>query len=96
MTEFSEFKLVTFPQTETCSVIVLDAIEPGFEPEYCIHGKATCMNCGDWLWLGHATHDLVMQELALPMCHACADKLIPKDMEPKHIHDHLREDGPHE
>jgi hypothetical protein len=80
------------------SVVILDRIEPGVLPAYCTHGRATCIGgCGEWLWLGHATHDLVNRREALPLCRQCAEQIIaPGAVPQRHVEDHLRADGPHE
>lgn len=78
------------------NVIVLDRIEPGWTPPYCIHGRATCIGCDNWVYLGHATHDVVSEGRALPICRQCAEKQVPRGVDPvTRIEDHLREDGPH-
>lgn len=77
-------------------VIVLDRIEPGVTPEYCCHGRTPCVRCGDWCWLGHATHDVVLSGQALPLCMQCANDVVPRDVRPSsRVHDHRRADGPH-
>jgi hypothetical protein len=78
-------------------VVVLDRIEPGQEPPYCVHGRATCVGgCGEWVWLGDSTHDLVLNGEALPLCGECALRWIPPSSKPiRHVEDHQRADGPH-
>lgn len=81
------------------TVIVLDAVEDVPEPDYCIHGRATCMGpaCEKWVWLGHASIEIVSNGEALPICGKCALMMVPKDAEPiRNAHDNKRADGPHE
>lgn len=81
------------------SLIVLDRIEPGVpaaELPYCTHGRATCAFCREWCWLGHATHDVVANGEAMPICKECANRIVPKDHPvTRRIRDHRRADGPH-
>jgi hypothetical protein len=78
-------------------IVVLDRIEPGIQPDYCTHGRTTCIGgCGNWLWLGDKTHDVVADGLAEPICRECAGRLIPPDTQPvDHITDRRRTEGPH-
>ena len=76
-------------------VVVLERIEPGVTPEYCIHGKTTCYGCNEWCWLGDKTHEVMMAGNTLGMCLQCADKMLPKQHPREHVHDHRRADGPH-
>ncbi len=81
------------------TVVILDVIEPGVTPPYCTHGRTSCVGgCGEWLWLGHRTYDLVKSRAALPLCQPCAVRLIPPESRTPfgHVEDHLRADGPHE
>ncbi len=77
--------------------VVTDRIEPGVaQPEYCIHGRATCIRCDDWVWLGDQTYKLVASGEAAPICRQCAGRLIPEGTPTiGHINDHRRADGPH-
>lgn len=78
-------------------VVVLDPIEPGAgKPEYCIHGRVTCVGCGDWCWLGHQTYEAVSSGAVAPVCKPCAGQYIPAGLERSgNIQDHRRADGPH-
>ena len=80
------------------TAVVLDRIEPGVTPPYCTHGRATCIGgCGEWLWLGHATHAEVTSGRAAPICLECAARSrTPETRVIGRVHDHLRADGPHE
>jgi hypothetical protein len=81
----------------TGPVIVLDVIEPGVEPDYCTHGRTTCIACDEWVWLGHDTLPVVQSGEALPICVRCATRLIPPESEMlRNVRDHRREDGPHD
>lgn len=87
---------VAWKPGERPPVIVLDRIEPGVTPDYCIHGRATCIGCDEWVWLGHETHQLVQSGAALPLCQPCAIKHVPPDSEKVgRVEDHKRKDGPH-
>lgn len=78
-------------------VVVLDVIEPGITPDYCCHGRTTCITCNEWCWLGHKTVEIVQSGEALPICQPCAVKHIPPGTLPiDRVEDHLRADGPHE
>lgn len=85
------------PGDRADKVVVLDRIEPGETPPYCIHGRVTCAGgCGEWLWLGDKTHDLVLSGRAAPLCKPCALRLIPPTARRTgHVDDHRRADGPH-
>ena len=74
-------------------IVLLDRVEPGVTPEYCIHGKTSCVMCGEWCWLGDKTHDLLVTGQAAGICIPCA--AVPRDHPRRHIHDHRRADGPH-
>jgi hypothetical protein len=77
-------------------IVLLDRIEPGVTPEYCIHGQTACFGCNEWCWLGDKTYEVVASGGAAPLCMQCAHQMIPRDVEPKHnIRDHRRADGPH-
>lgn len=84
--------------TESRTVVILDRINPGDpEPDYCVHGRATCMgDCGEWLWLGSETVAVVTSGQAWPICLECALKVIPPTMRPeRRVVDHPRHAGPH-
>lgn len=84
--------------TVETGVVVLDRIEPGApRPDYCIHGRASCMGgCGEWLWLGDKTLQVVQSGKALPMCRPCAGRHIPAGTPlVEHIQDRRRTEGPH-
>lgn len=80
--------IIDYPDTETASVIALEPIEPGVVPAYCIHGRTTCIRCGDWVWLGHETLDIVREGIARPLCLPCTGDLLPG-----HTPDHRVEDS---
>ncbi len=92
-------KLLKIPRDEAdrVSVVVLDRVEPGVQPAYCVHGRATCVGgCGEWLWLGHATHEAVESGRLAPLCQQCAHAHIPAGTRADgRLRDHLRADGPH-
>jgi hypothetical protein len=94
-------RLSIVPLKETASgynVIVLERIVEGETPDYCVHGRATCMgNCGEWVWLGSETVKVVQKGDHMPLCRECAAVMLPvgKQMPIGHIDDHRRADGPH-
>lgn len=78
-------------------IVVLDRIEPGEpKPDYCVHGRATCVTCTEWVWLGHTTEKLVSSRECAPMCKQCAAKYARPEHRIGHVDDHKRADGPHE
>lgn len=77
------------------SFVVLDRVEPDLVPRYCIHGRATCVYCGEWVWLGHATHEVVATRRAAPICHQCAKAYLQRGKVVGNTRDHRRADGPH-
>lgn len=83
------------PEIGTC--VILDRIEPGEpKPDYCVHGRATCIGCDEWVWLGHLTFEAVNSGGVAPLCRQCAIKFIPPGTRPAgNIRDHRRADGPH-
>ena len=77
-------------------VVVLDRVVPGIEPDYCIHGRATCVTCKEWVWLGSNTVQAVTNREVLPMCMECARAHIPPTVRATtNLTDHRRADGPH-
>lgn len=77
-------------------VIVLDRIEPGVLPAYCTHGRTPCIRCGEWCWLGDATHEIVFTGQAVGLCLQCANAVIPQgSVRLARVEDHRRADGPH-
>lgn len=92
--EVTGVKMVSY--TPGMPVVVLERIEAGVTPDYCIHGRVTCYWCPEWCWLGDRTHDLVSSGQAAPICKECAAKLIPQGSRPvNNVGDHRRADGPH-
>jgi hypothetical protein len=82
------------------AMIVLDRIEPGITPDYCIHGRASCVapGCTEWVWLGHQTFEVVNSGRALPVCRECAGNLLRNSPDAHlegHVGDHPRSAGPH-
>lgn len=77
--------------------VVLDRIEPGEpKPDYCIHGRASCAaRCGEWVWLGNTTHDMVRDQGYLPICKQCASRYAKTGPHARVV-DHKRAWGPHE
>lgn len=79
-------------------VVVLDRVAdlPQEQTGYCVHGRATCVRCGAWCWLGHATHDVVASRELAPLCRPCAREVVPADaVTVGNLGDHRRADGPH-
>lgn len=83
----------------TSVVLVLDRIEPGVTPPYCTHGRATCVGgCGEWVWLGDRTFEMVKSGEAAPLCWQCATALVPQSPDARRVgtvYDRLRSQGPH-
>lgn len=63
---------VSLVQARPGKVIILERVEPGVTPAYCIHGKTTCFKCNDWCWLGSETYKMVRGGEATPLCMQCA------------------------
>jgi hypothetical protein len=82
---------------EVPACVVLDRIEPGEpKPDYCIHGRATCIACDEWVWLGSETVEVVRSGRAAPLCKQCANRFVPPSTQPTdRIRDHRQADGPH-
>lgn len=82
------------------NVVILDPVsKPAEDLEYCVHGRTLCSGgCGDWLWLGDKTVELLKSGTTVGLCIPCAQRLIPQpaNREPVgHVTDHRRADGPH-
>lgn len=78
-------------------VVVLDPVEPGVVPAYCTHGRAGCVVCGDWCWLGSNTGPAVVAGQVAPLCMPCARRFIPPHVTAaKNLGDHRRADGSHD
>lgn len=79
-------------------VVVLDRVQdlPQEQTDYCVHGRATCVGCGHWCWLGDKTHEVVASRQVQPLCKPCARALLPPDSIPvSNTADHRRSFGPH-
>lgn len=79
--------------------VVLDRVEPGWTPPYCVHGRATCIGptCTRWVWLGSETYGAVASGQVAPICTQCANlHLSPGAGPEQRIVDHLRAEGPHD
>ena len=59
-------------------MVVLERVEPGVVPDYCVHGTVTCFNCNDWCWLGDKTFEVVSAGKATGMCMQCAIEINEK------------------
>lgn len=58
-------------------IVVLDRIEPGEpQPDYCTYGRASCVRCNEWCWLGDKTAEAVAVGGAAPLCLVCATQHI--------------------
>jgi NifB/MoaA-like Fe-S oxidoreductase len=76
--------------------VVLDRVRPDWTPPYCVHGRATCVRCGLWVYLGDKTHREVAGGNTSPLCMECAVEILPYGSVPDgRLNDHHREDGPH-
>jgi hypothetical protein len=78
-------------------VVVLDRVEPGVTPDYCIHGKTACYSCDEWCWLGDKSFELVRAGDAIGVCLQCATELGARLQGTRvgNVDDHRRADGPH-
>jgi hypothetical protein len=85
------------PYSQPDQWVVLDRVEPGKpKPDYCTHGRATCMGCQAWCWLGDQTHDLVSSGRAGALCRQCAIRYAPANTSVLgNAGDHRRANGPH-
>lgn len=64
---------------------------------YCIHGRATCVSCGQFCWLGSRSYDDVRSGRLAPLCLPCAQSRVPAGTPvTRGAADHRRADGPHE
>jgi hypothetical protein len=94
----TDVQFIDRPKGGGQNIVVLDRIEPDFTPDYCTHGRATCITCDEWVWLGHNTHEVVASKQAYPMCLQCAKKNVAQEGTKYmgRITDHRRADGPHD
>jgi hypothetical protein len=75
--------------------VVLDVVEPGVVPPYCVHGKTTCYSCDEWVWLGDRTAEAVLSGSVVGICRACAARFIPPSTRPTGHLDDTRRGDPH-
>lgn len=77
-------------------VVILEQVGDEL-PDYCVHGKATCIACRAWCWLGKASSELLAETTYQPLCHPCAVKYIPADHLPVgNVEDYRRVNGLHD
>jgi len=80
-------------------LVVLERVEPGVVPDYCVHGKVSCYRCDEWCWLGDHTYELVVSGKYAGICLECAARILPSDAREKYFsgnaEDHRRAEGPH-
>lgn len=57
-------------------VVVVARVEPGMDPPYVPHARATCAGCPEWVWLGKDSYDLVVTDDVVPLCLQCAQQKI--------------------
>lgn len=57
-------------------VVVLDRIADVTKPDYCIRGKATCVYCDHWCWLGVESLRTIKRGSAVPMCLPCGQSYL--------------------
>lgn len=70
-------------------VVILERIEPGVTPSYCVHGRTTCYWCEEWCWLGSETYELVASGDAAGMCRECGAAYVPRGMKKlRRVEDH--------
>jgi hypothetical protein len=78
------------------NVVLVERLADCGRPDYCTHGYATCVMCGELCWLGDETFRVVSERRAIPLCVPCARGAISRDARPiGTIRDHRRSDGPH-
>lgn len=58
------------------AVLVLERVVPGQEPSYTAFGKATCVFCPEWVWLGSESFGLVSAGHCDPICQQCSVGVI--------------------
>lgn len=78
-------------------VVVLDRCDENPDPDYCIHGRASCVFCGFFCWLGSESVGPVSRHDYWPICVSCAQQHIPPEYQSPigNLNDHKRADGPH-
>ena len=81
-------------ESTTNSVVVLDRVVAGYEPDYCIHGYATCACCQHVVYLGSETADLAING-SVPVCRECANEHFSDLIPATQVQDHKTADGPH-
>ena len=78
------------------AVVVLERVQKGSQPAYCVHGKTQCIFCEHWVWLGDKTVEVVRSGQAAPLCLDCANTYLhPKTPKKGKVKDHLRSEGEH-
>lgn len=76
--------------------VALDRAADTPHPEYCVHGRTQCVDCGEWVLLGHTTHEQVLAGKLVPICLPCVRGPRYRQVKPTgNIRDHRRADGPH-
>ncbi len=69
-------------------IVVVARIQPGVDPPYRPHARATCCSCPEWVWLGSDSLHLVQDHGVLPMCEECAIRHnVGPQQQVGHIHD---------
>jgi len=75
--------------------VVLDLVQDG-TPSYYTHGRAACIGCRRWVWLGSETVGPVSSRSVDPLCVECANLYTPPTAKRLgRLNDHQRDDGPH-
>lgn len=89
----ANFQVVRPPQDGPVSVVVLDRVGDGTKPDYCTHGYASCVRCGELCWMGHETSKPLEAGEAYAICLECADAVIPQGTPHVHLNDPKRWEG---
>lgn len=58
-------------------VVVLERVEAGKQSSYREYGRAPCVACLEWVWLGDQTYPAVASGQVDPICLPCATRLFP-------------------
>jgi hypothetical protein len=78
-------------------VLVLERVDPRRLPDFEVHGRALCVACPEWVWLGDQSVVVVADGQADPICLECAIRLFPDaNAEYAGRVEDQRVDGPHE
>lgn len=74
----SDLSMTFVSPDKSKGAVVLERIEDGTEPVYCVHGRTRCFSCLKWCYLGVETHAAVTRGV-VPLCMQCASKYCKPD-----------------